>query len=628
MVREDYLFRKVHDINILRRAWHLARYDSKTDFIEDPYRNEDYAFNIEANLTSLSNALRKDEYHPSPLLNIDVPKSTLSVRPGSKIYIEDKIVLFAITILIAPKLDKELPEGVYSFRLKKEFDEKTLFKDIQFLRFPFLKEKTIKREVVIFEQWYSQYPKFIEDSIYAYEEEGYNYLTLSDITSYFENINLNLLQSTLINYLPKNNHKIINLLCSLLRYWTFPTVYGGYIERGIPQGNEVSSFLGNIYLLPLDKEINKFCKKKNAKYFRYVDDIKIFSKEEYIAREAIFEMNKVLRNLHLNIQGSKTSILKDKEIFNKLFDSRMVTVNKIIDEIQINRNNMDKKLRNELLKKLIKENIRKRKITQKKDLMLYKRLITAFTLLDSSYMIKSILSQLPKNPDAGLTEKAVRYFKLMPRNYLVLAKELLKFLELPINIFVYQKANIIDSFRYFNEINSKVVKYCRLSLRKKQEHWYVRSKCALLLSNLNLVEKSLVSLLKIFNNESNVELKKSLISSLCQLEKNKLNKFLQELMNDNNKKIYSIGRMLTSLYRNYNNKAIEEIDNIFRNYDENVLANAFYKIEVIKHCKKFETKKYLLVRLRSIRRKIKKKHLKEKVERTIVFLNRSIQKSL
>lgn len=626
MTKENSLYKKVYDMNILRRAWHLARSDSRTDFIKDPFRNEDFAFSLEKNLQSISDALKKEEYHPNTLLYIDVPKSTLSVRPGSKISIEDKIVLFAITILIAPRLDKELPQSVYSYRLKKEFDKNTLFKDIEFLKFPFLKEKTIRREVVIFEQWYGQYPKFIEDSIYAFEEEGYNYLTLSDITSYFENINLNLLHDTLLAYLPMN-HKIVNLLCSLLRYWTWPTVYGFDIARGIPQGNEVSSFLGNIYLLQLDKELEKFCKNRDAKYFRYMDDIKIFSKEEYIAREAIFTMNDALRKLHLNIQGSKTAILEAENIPKELFDHRMERVNRIIEDTQNNKKNIDSNTRKKYVDKLIAEykNVKgRRKIIQGKELSLYKRILTAFMLLNASYMIKGILRQLPKNPDARLTERAVIYFKHMPRNYKVISEQLIDFLRSPINTFSYQKANIISVFRYFNEISNEIVKYCRNILNKKGEHWYVRVQCALLLSSLQLKTRSLKSLLKIYRNEKNVELKRAMIPGLCQLEKDDLNEFLQELINENDKKIYSIGRMLTSLYKNYKNKAMEEIDNIFRNYDENILIDSFYKIDIIKHCKNPIVRKNLSIRLKKVQKKAKKKHLKERADYIVNFLKKSI----
>jgi hypothetical protein len=51
-----------------------------------------------------------------------------------------------------------------------------------------------------------------------------------------------------------------------------------------------------------------------------MDDVKIFSKDEVTARQVIFEMNRMLRSLHLNMQGSKTNILRDVEIRDEIGD--------------------------------------------------------------------------------------------------------------------------------------------------------------------------------------------------------------------------------------------------------------------------------------------------------------------
>src|SRR5438034_10215967 len=110
------LYTKLSDLILLRRSWHLARNDSRSDFIFDPYRFSDFAFRLDEQLAAMSQSLQNRTYHPTPLLTIDVPKSSLSVRPGSAVPIDDRIVLFAIAQLIAPCLDKKLPPNVYSLR--------------------------------------------------------------------------------------------------------------------------------------------------------------------------------------------------------------------------------------------------------------------------------------------------------------------------------------------------------------------------------------------------------------------------------------------------------------------------------------------------------------------------------
>lgn len=616
----DSLYRRLYDINLLRKAWHLARSDTRTDFIEDPFKYNDFAFKLKENLHSISIDLKNEQYHPKPLVNIDVPKSTLSVRPGSVISIDDRIVLFAITRLVAPTLDKKLPQTVYSFRLKEKVDNKSLFKDLEILKFPFLKGRTIRKRIDIVEPWYGQWPKFIKKTTYAFENEGYKFLTISDISAYFENINLSILRDNLIKYLPKEQ-KIINLLYSLLKYWTWPTTHGLSVERGIPQGNNVSGFLGNIYLLPLDEAFINFGKRRDIRYFRYMDDVKIFSKEEKIARQSVFVMNEILRKLHLNIQGSKTMILEDNEIRNELIDKRLDEVNNVIEDIQTNRKSISDTQREQYANRLKVEykKIRKR-IVQGKDLRLYRRLITGFTLLSSPYMVNNILKQLPKNPDARLVDSATRYFKNLPRSSKRISNGLIKFLNSPINLFPYQEARIIATLRYLKEIPYEIIQYARKNLRLKGKHFCVRIQSALLLANLRLKQRSLVSLRKLYENEPNVEIKRALVKCLCQLSRDKLDRFLRELTFENHDRLFFLGRMLSSLYYDNNNAAVNEISSIFRHFDEDVLLDSYYKIEVIKYCSKNNVRKDLLKRLKMIRRAVKREHLKEKINNTIEFL--------
>jgi retron-type reverse transcriptase len=246
------LHSKLLSLDLLKRAWHLARNDSRADFIYDAYRYNDYAFRLEENLKGLLLKLEAGTYRPQPILEIDVPKSNLAVRPGSVVEIEDRIVLFAILCLIAPILDKKLPPTVYSNRLKDKSDKENLFKDTEILDFPFLKKTTIQTRLQIFEPWYGQWPQFIEQSQYTFQKEGYNFLSIADISAYFENINLEILRDILLRYLPKEQ-RIVNMLMSIYEDWVLKTPDGRSVGRGIPQGNSASSFLANIYLLPLDE---------------------------------------------------------------------------------------------------------------------------------------------------------------------------------------------------------------------------------------------------------------------------------------------------------------------------------------------------------------------------------------
>ena len=64
----------------------------------------------------------------------------------------------------------------------------------------------------------------------------------------------------------------------------------------------------------------------DIKYYRYMDDVRIFFKDYAIARRCLFDMERIIRKLHLNVQSAKTKILDEKlntEITNSLIDTRI-----------------------------------------------------------------------------------------------------------------------------------------------------------------------------------------------------------------------------------------------------------------------------------------------------------------
>ena len=616
------LYKKLFDLELLKRAWHLSRASARTDFIFDCYRYSDFAFNLEDNLKSILHSLKTGTYHPKPLLKIDVPKSSLTVRPGSVPEIEDKIVTFAIIYLIAPILDKELPDTVYSYRLKAKPDRDDIFEDKEVLEFTFLKKKTIQKRIQIIEPWYGQWPKFDSAVRYAYEEEGYNYLSVSDISAYFENIHLDILRDKLLKYLP-NEQKLVNLLISILEFWTWRTHEGKNLGRGLPQGNTASSFIANIYLLPLDRAFKTFSKKYDVKYFRYMDDVKILSKEENVARSVIFRMNEVLRDIHLNIQGSKTVIYRDKEIRDELIDERLDDVNRIIVSFEGKTKTLNKEEVKEYVTKFKKayQGIKKRNFTIKgKDLRLFRRILTGLTFLENNMLVERTLKELPNNPDYRLMNSAIRYFRCFPAKKKI-SNEITNFIKSPINLFSYQEAQMLLCIRYFKEYPKKIIEYARNIYHKKDDdkHWYIRCQAILLLSYLPLQQKTVVSLQKHYNVEINIEVKRALVAPLCQLEQENQYNFLREIVFDPSPKISRLARMLIYL-REKEDIARKEINDILGNYDEIRIMDTFYKLDVIKHSKSNTVKKYLYKMLKSKRRFLTHTHLKNKVNKMIEFL--------
>ncbi len=608
-------YSKLSDMDLLRRAWHLARDDSRTDFMFDSFRFSDFGFRLDEYLQSISRSIQNESYYPSPLLNIDVPKSSLAVRPGSIMNIEDKIVLFAIACLIAPPLDKKLPPNVYSWRVKN--NQKKLFHDHEILKFPFLKRKTVHRRMDIVEPWYTAWPRFIKDVEVAYEREGYKYMVVSDIVSYFENIDLHLLRDLLLHNLPRQP-KIINFLINLLEYWAWPTVHNSPVYRGIPQGNGVSSFLGNYYLLSLDQAFLKYSQRNDIKYLRYMDDVKVLTKDPAMAREALFLMNNKLRELRLNIQGSKTRILKGKEIWQELFDVRLDKLNEIIGDLQKKRllsvDERNKYIKD--LKEILKKVKGKRSIIKDKELRLFRRLITGFTLLQHSGMVDIVLTQLEKNPDARLLNSAIRYFRTQERNFKKIADRLLKLISFHKRLYHYQQAHFFMMMRYVRDIPKEAWQEARRVLRLKSSHWYVRQQAAQLLSIKCLSNRELQTIQKRFNTETHSEVRKALCHALAQLPDDECVEFTRRLVFSTEPSLQKIGRFYHGLLFD-ESKGLEPIEAIFRQDREDILLDSLHQVEVLSKAKHETVQQELLKKLRKFKRRIKRRVLIQRIERII-----------
>jgi hypothetical protein len=535
----------------------------------------DFGFRLDDYLQAISDGLRQQSYYPKPLLTLDIPKSSLSVRPGSVLAIDDAIVLFAITRLIAPPLDKKLPDGVYSWRVKPGNDKKELFHDHEIIRLPFLKSKTIARRIEIIEPWYTAWPEFIEDMQYAYEEEGYKYLVTTDIVSYFENIDLSLLRDLLLQEL-KGQPRVINFLLKILQHWAWPSIFGRPIPRGIPQGNGVSSFLGNFYLLPLDRAFERTG--MDIKYFRYVDDVKVLAKDRKSAREALFLMNEELRGLHLNIQSAKTEIHEDDQIREELFDNRLEEVNKIIKDTQ-RKKVLVASTRTKYvaaIKRDLRPLWRGNPILKGKELRLFRRSVTAFSALQHSGLISRVLGQIEENPDSRLMKTAFNYLKSQYRIPRV-ARRLVHLLEPRQELFPYQKANFLFLLRYMRVVPDEAWAICKRSLRLSRSHWYVRQQAALLLSQKKLNKKELSGIKRLFELEKQCEVRRSMAQALTQLSPPEFTEFVQTLLFASDPGLQRLGRFYHALLYDAE-RAKSHLKSLFHELREDILIDRLHEV--------------------------------------------------
>jgi hypothetical protein len=490
-VAGDRLFKQLCSPNVIRVGWHLAQADSRDDFVTDPIAHADFAFNLQRRLNHLIEQIQSNRYRPRHLLEIDVPKSGLSVRPGNVLPIEEATLLHAITYLLAPLLDKKLDKAVFSYRLHPEWKKRVRKRDSLFRKAevdtPFLRRGTV-RSINPFDAWYERWPAFEEAARQACTTEGFTHVTKTDITAYFENIDLRLLDVQIRTLLRRDEGKLLELLFRVLEGWTRATSAGTPIGRGIPQGNEVSSFLGNLYVLPLDRALTAFCKKREARWLRYVDDVKVFTKSERDAREVVFVINDTLRSLHLNLQGSKTRVLSGDDLVEELDDRELAEVSSAIDSVRklnprkpSDARAMTQRLRplNKIASRFRRNLPRSVKNLDGKDNRLFRRLLTAYGLCQRPRLRTAALEATKALPDLRILRKTLTYLcQLTFSTHRGSFSELMSLLENGAFPFPFQVATVLASLADLHpmDASSSDTSRIRRYALSGTAHWHVIAK--------------------------------------------------------------------------------------------------------------------------------------------------------
>ena len=508
----------------LEKAWSYAKIDVRDDFIFDVINYEDIKMNIELVITTLHTKIRDDQYCPAPIIKINVPKNDHSVRPGTVVPIVDLIVLYAITQQLAPFLDKLLSDSAYAYRFnpKANKSNEPLFKDRAKLNQINPEEdtkidKNIEDETAVEvgfpSGWFESWKSFHKASMLASKE--YQHVAISDITAYFENISLNMLREILKEKLNDDIHfSLIDRLFRLLEYWDWnPT---GNLPRGIGllQGNDVSSFLSNLYLITLDREMIKTVLGDISKYGRYVDDIKIFTSDKDEARGALVKLEKVLRDLNLNIQSAKTDIKPAREIFD--------------DKVELWLDKMDRdndnKVENavEFFETTFNNN----------DLFKwqrpYSRCLTVLREANDDRAVTTALNLFLKDPSHRLLIKNFTYLRnfVVSKNY---GEEITNRLLEKTFTFPYHRSLMYRLAAYSRDNISKLKVLAIVESKNSNLHWFCRMAALFCLGSFPLSKEELTIIGRIIKLEANPQVIRASYIVLTQYPGNELKWILNNI---------------------------------------------------------------------------------------------------
>lgn len=269
---------------------------------------------LSENIKLLLNELDKGIFKPEGSYKIFIPKKNNLIRPLSLLKFKDLLVYQAIINTIS--------DAVYD-------DIIPYYNNIIFGNVYNTSKCAENDRIFFFKPWKQQWKKF-EQKTKSHYESGYRFLSEFDIASFFDTIDHYILQQILEEEY-KIDNKILSLLLELLEAFTRDVNHKTFKgKHGIPQGPLGSSFLADLYLFHLDLEI-----KKNSLldicYIRYVDDIRIFSKDGITAQKAIAYLDLIARDLGLIPQSSKVLISEIGDI-NKLLKHQKSKLSEISRE--------------------------------------------------------------------------------------------------------------------------------------------------------------------------------------------------------------------------------------------------------------------------------------------------------
>ena len=297
----------IADLLNLELAWERVRFDYSNDrvFVEHPYERQLIERDLEGWMGNVRNKLLEDNYYVMPMQICDSPKFGDTIRPGGMLYSHDHLLYVALVGAVLENIQKTLSpfQGVidYSYPLSEDL---TKAKWINYYR--------------------DQFQNWNNDSITKLNQDDINFMVQTDISAYYEYIDLRTLHSDLNE--TGANEAITTTLVECLREWSQVKLS----SRGLPQGYYASDILAKLYLNQIDNRLRN----KNINHFRYVDDYRIFCSSKPEARKVIQILSRLLRDRGLTLSSVKTEIFSAESAIQKINDTTQ-----LIEEVTIDLGN-------------------------------------------------------------------------------------------------------------------------------------------------------------------------------------------------------------------------------------------------------------------------------------------------
>jgi group II intron reverse transcriptase/maturase len=248
----------------LRAAWRTVQANQGAAGV-DGMDIERTATHLREHWESIATKLLRSEYQPAAVRAAEIPKPNGGVRTLGIPNVQDRLIQQSIHQRIAPLWEVEFSDSSYGFRPNRS----------------------------------------AHDAVRAaqgYIQAGKTWVVDIDLKGFFDEVNHDLLMHRVGQKV--RDKRLLRLIGDYLRA-PMRTPDGRQIQRtkGTPQGGPLSPLLANIYLDPLDKELER----RGHSFVRYADDVAIFVSSERSACRILESVtNWIEKNLKVPVNRDKS----------------------------------------------------------------------------------------------------------------------------------------------------------------------------------------------------------------------------------------------------------------------------------------------------------------------------------
>jgi len=257
---------QVLDLRRLRAAYEAVRSNRGEPGV-DGVTVEAFGEQLEANLAALVVELRAKTYRPQPVRRVWIPKPDGDQRPLGIPAVRDRVVQQAVLQVLEPIFEADFSSHSHGFRPGRS-------------TFSALRE------------------------LYGQVRDGHVWIVDVDIEKFFDEIPHEPLIEAVAERVADGS------VLRLVRLFLEALIQDGYRvvrpKAGTPQGGVVSPLLANIYLARLDRVLEA----EGISFVRYADDVRLNSRTEAGAQQALKRTGAVLQELGLRLSTRKTKLVR------------------------------------------------------------------------------------------------------------------------------------------------------------------------------------------------------------------------------------------------------------------------------------------------------------------------------